>query len=636
VPTLDILTVLRTILRRWLVVVPIVLATAAIASSVGGSIKPEYGMSGTVLLVGDGTVGPTDAESAPVVTAPVLAELLRSPSATRRMFDAGATVPYTVEVDPVTSIVRVTAAGRDGSANVRTVEIVLERLDDELALVEETAELPEGRRAQVKVLVSPGGQPGGGLPSASGSAFLIPAGARQPNPYPPDSYTTRILTETLLSAESRRRISDRAGGVAEFELTAQPRDTAPILTITARGLDVGVTEATYEAVIATADSVLSERQASAGVEPKSRTRIVPLNSPAGATETSGTVVKSVATVVGLGLIVAATAAILTESFVVGRRKRREERAAARLRESVASNGSHVGDGEDAQRVILRPTWHSESPYPLASSTPVDGRGADGYPAGGPRARADELPRDEVTAFVPGADEQNVVPSGDGHPSVSPPAKRRRRRSPEGSRPEGKPEDAIHEVQNGNLTIGEPRRREPIERDSTDDGESSSQSHAVEDQTGERADEEPMAGAISRVQRRRRVAKIATPLENGAADAVSGGMSIGDARVGLTDVHSASDERVEPTREDAHDQQLKPAPPLAHAFAAVAPDLENGGVRPSEVEATSSDGNASENGNEQPPVTVKRRRRRLAGPTAGSSAPTVENNESRTGGETSEP
>jgi hypothetical protein len=242
----------------------------------------------------------------------------------------------------------------------------------------------------------------------------------------------------------------------------------------------------------------------------------------------------------------------------------------------------------------------------------------------------------VTAFVPGADEQNVVPSGDGHPSVSPPAKRRRRRSPEGSRPEGKPEDAIHEVQNGNLTIGEPRRREPIERDSTDDGESSSQSHAVEDQTGERADEEPMAGAISRVQRRRRVAKIATPLENGAADAVSGGMSIGDARVGLTDVHSASDERVEPTREDAHDQQLKPAPPLAHAFAAVAPDLENGGVRPSEVEATSSDGNASENGNEQPPVTVKRRRRRLAGPTAGSSAPTVENNESRTGGETSEP
>lgn len=342
---MDILTVLRTIVRRWLVVVPIIIITAAMAFSVGSGIKPEYGMSGTVLLASESGLAPATSDSVAVVTGPVLAEVLRSAAVGKRMADAGAAVPYAVEVDPATSILRVTAAGREGPANIRTVEVVLDSLDEELALLEQTAGVPDRNRASVRLLSRPTGQPGAGVPSASGSAFLVSTGIGRPNQYPANDYTARIVTELMLADESRRKVGDRAGGVANFTLTAQQRDAAPILSISVRGLDPRRTEATFEAVVGTAGDLLDSRQAAAGVDEKSRTRLLPLNIPARATRTSGTVVKSVATVVGLGLIAAATAAILTESFVVGRANNRlgQPDRRRRSRNDVPKDG-HTGLG----------------------------------------------------------------------------------------------------------------------------------------------------------------------------------------------------------------------------------------------------------------------------------------------------
>lgn len=331
---MDILTLLRTILRRWLVVVPIILLTAAAAFSVESGIKPEYRMAGTVLLASETGQAPPGVTSVTVVTAPVLAEILRSAAAVKRMTDAGAVAPYVIEVDPTTSILRVTATGRDGPPNIRTVEVVLDNLNEELRRLEVTAEVPDRNRATVRVLSRPGDQPGAGLPTASGSAFLVPAGVGRPNQYAPSAYTGRVLAELMLAAESRRMVSDRAGGPARFTLAAQQRDAAPILSVTARGLDPRVTEATFEAVVSTTGDLLDRLQVANGIEPRSRTRLVPLNTPAGATQTSGTVVKSVATVVGLGLIAAATAAILVESLVAGRAERRRGKTSRRRRRGL--------------------------------------------------------------------------------------------------------------------------------------------------------------------------------------------------------------------------------------------------------------------------------------------------------------
>lgn len=422
---MDILTVVKTIFRRWLVVVPIILITAAIAYSVGSSIKPEYAISGTVLLAAESGAVSVGNDSVAVVTAPVLAELLRSLAVNKRMADAGAAAPYTIDVDPITSILRVTASGRDGPANIRTAEVVLDNLDEELRRLEITANVPEGNRALVRLLSRPNDQPGGGLPSASGSAFLVPAGIAPPNQYAATNYTARILTELMLAAESRAKVAERAGGVAKFTLTAQQRDTAPILSINARGLDRRLTEATFDAVVATADQLLVERQTAAGIEPKSRTRLFALNSPGGAAETSGTVVKSVATVVGLGLIAAATTAILTESLMAGRasRRRRDRDRSAPLGESEAFEPRADIDGPD---VYLSPGTEA-----LGADGVASGRNGLG---GDRTSRADKgaVPNgngslDEVDPTVVSTGEDDVEV---GEPTVVPTlAERRRRRSP---------------------------------------------------------------------------------------------------------------------------------------------------------------------------------------------------------------
>ncbi len=84
-------------------------------------------------------------------------------------------------------------------------------------------------------------------------------------------------------------------------------------------------EKVFSATKETIDQLLDERQAEAGIQEENRTRSVLLNNPAGATKTSGTLVKTVVTIVGLGLIAAATAAIVVESLVAsgGARRRRD-------------------------------------------------------------------------------------------------------------------------------------------------------------------------------------------------------------------------------------------------------------------------------------------------------------------------
>lgn len=336
---MDILTVLQTILRRWLVVVPIVLATAFVALVVGTGTEPEYELDGTVLLVSGAGASPSAPESSAVITAPVLAENLRSREASNRLAQAGATVPYVIEVDPGTSIMRVTATGPDAEANTRTVDAVLDNLNEELGRLEEAAGVAAGGRATVKLLLQPSDQ--STTDAAIGSAFLIPSRATTPNPYPPSGYTTRVLEEVMLGAEARQRVVALAGGSATYSVTQQPRDPAPIVAINVLATDMELAEATFQAVKTTLDEVLGSRQEAAAVDDQARTRVTLLNTPAGAEKTSGTYVKSVATVVGLGLITAATAAILVESIAVSRAKRRDH--------ELPASDSGVFDGTDLLR-----------------------------------------------------------------------------------------------------------------------------------------------------------------------------------------------------------------------------------------------------------------------------------------------
>ncbi len=345
---MDILTVLRTILRRWLVVVPIVVITFVAAFVVGTGTEPEYGMEGTAVLVSasGAPAAPRDASSFAAVSGPVFAETLRSSEARMRLAEAGATVPYAIEVDPATSILRVRADSPDAGANVQTVEIVLDSLARELELLEETAEIPDSGRATVRKLSEPSVQPGG-APAAVGSAFLVPKGPEGPNPYPPSGYTARLLTERILGAEAQQRVLQRVGAVATFSVTQNQRDDAPIIYLTSGGTDADEVERVFTAAREVVEELLDEQQAAAGVEVGRRTRLVPLNTPAGAVQTSGSVVKSVVTVVGLGLIAAATAAIVVESLATSATARRRADGEAHHHDDLDPEGNAIRDFADA-------------------------------------------------------------------------------------------------------------------------------------------------------------------------------------------------------------------------------------------------------------------------------------------------
>ena len=335
---MDILTLLKTIARRWMIVVPIVVVTLLVAFVVGTGTEPEYEADGTVLLV-SGVRAPSSADSGAVVTAPVFAEALSSNEVSDRLRKGGVTVPYKVDVDPATSILRVTATSDDPAANIRTVEVVLDNLDEELRRLEEATGVVGGN---IELLLGPGDQANAGAPSAVGSAFLVPSGAGTPNPYPPSGYTTRILEQIMLGAEARHRVAALAGGEATFEVTQHPRDPAPIMSISVLATDAGLAERTFHAVKTTIDGVLAERQEEAGVAEMSRTRVNVLTAPAGAVESSGTLVKSVAIIIGLGLIAAATAAILVESIAASRTTRRPEMSGNGHSDVLKGNGLIVG------------------------------------------------------------------------------------------------------------------------------------------------------------------------------------------------------------------------------------------------------------------------------------------------------
>lgn len=347
---MDILTLLGTIIRRWAIVVPIVAATFFAAFFVGTGTEPEYSMEGTALLVAEpgapSAVG--DPPSVAAVPTPVFAETLRSTAARERLAAVGAAVPYVVEVDAATSILRVTASSPDPAANVQTVAVVLDNLHAELALLEEAADIPAASRATVKQLSRPGDQLNAGVPSAIGSAFLVAGSPEASNPYPPSAYTTRVIAERMLGAQAQQRVVQQAGAGATFSVTQNQRDEAPLLYLSVLGTDASAVERVYAATKATVDDLLEERQAEVGVEEGSRTRLMLLNTPAGPSRTSGTLVKTVVTVVGLGLIAAAAAAIVAESLAVSRSTRRHHQQESENRSEAplvpAERRAEVGAG----------------------------------------------------------------------------------------------------------------------------------------------------------------------------------------------------------------------------------------------------------------------------------------------------
>jgi hypothetical protein len=130
---MDLLTALKILLRQW----PIVLAGLALTflgvQQVGGMVAPSYEAKGTVLLLSPG-VGNQYLEfpAGLEVTADALVVVLQTPAAGKQVAAAGATGAYSLE-RTTGPLVDITANATTASEATKTIEVVVQRLQAELA-----------------------------------------------------------------------------------------------------------------------------------------------------------------------------------------------------------------------------------------------------------------------------------------------------------------------------------------------------------------------------------------------------------------------------------------------------------------------------------------------------------------------
>lgn len=159
------MTFLRVLVRRWDVVVPGFLLTVVTVIAAGASVAPEYEAEGSVLLLGpstsassQGTVPvnpylniPSSLES----TAVIIAESLRSERTIGELADLGATVDYELTPTEKTPILTVAARGLNKDQVLHTAEVVLQRVQEDLATRQQEAGVPSASLIRSQVLSPP-------------------------------------------------------------------------------------------------------------------------------------------------------------------------------------------------------------------------------------------------------------------------------------------------------------------------------------------------------------------------------------------------------------------------------------------------------------------------------------------------
>lgn len=150
--------------RRWYVVVPGLALTVAAAVGVGTLVPPTYQATGAVLFLAEPTVTGKDRPTNPYLnfgpplaaTADVVAQLITADPAKAELAAAGGTGKYAVGLSssspaPMLSVV---ATDADPGVAVRTMRLVVERVQRQLADIQQQAGAPPGTLITATVITA--------------------------------------------------------------------------------------------------------------------------------------------------------------------------------------------------------------------------------------------------------------------------------------------------------------------------------------------------------------------------------------------------------------------------------------------------------------------------------------------------
>ena len=158
---MDFLSVVRVVLRRWPIVLGALVLSALAAYMAASSVAPSYQAKGSALLVGPqgatvaGTEQPqldnpyTRLDNTTLVLAAVAVQIMDDSSIRESLRAEGAAPDYVVgRAEDGTPVLGVVATNTDPAVAVKTVDLVLDRLNDELDIRQAEAGAPADSRVR--------------------------------------------------------------------------------------------------------------------------------------------------------------------------------------------------------------------------------------------------------------------------------------------------------------------------------------------------------------------------------------------------------------------------------------------------------------------------------------------------------
>jgi capsular polysaccharide biosynthesis protein len=155
---LDLWTAIKIVVRRWFVVLPLVLISLAVAFRVSAAVEPTYTATGSTLFVSPAQGGNnpfTNFNNAVNIMAKAIVEIAGGDEFQRSVREDGAQASYSVDVGADAPLLRVTATSDEPEKVLETIALVLESVDNELAATQQETGAPPSTFITTTVLDQP-------------------------------------------------------------------------------------------------------------------------------------------------------------------------------------------------------------------------------------------------------------------------------------------------------------------------------------------------------------------------------------------------------------------------------------------------------------------------------------------------
>ncbi len=346
---MDIITIVLTVLRRWLLVVPILLVALAVAAVAESRADPEFSAFGSVLL-SHPELDPSRLPLTRMEVDGVLADV--EVAAADGELPVGGTEVTILQTGEQT--VEVVAVGASDEEVTEGTRALLDAISSRIAQIQQDKEVPSEERTEV-VEVDRQLSDSEDLAQVEmvRTLYLDDPTVGIDNPFGASAETARVLEVALESDAGRLALAQDVGHQVDFDISQADRDAAPIVGIETLASSQEQALADFSHVVDSLTAELDARQARALIPESRRVVVEVLAAPQSVEDISPPISRLAVAIVGLGGLLAVGLALLVESVMARRRGRPSSREVARAQ--APTGGGPESPPED--RVLARDAAH---------------------------------------------------------------------------------------------------------------------------------------------------------------------------------------------------------------------------------------------------------------------------------------